>query len=115
MSGDEDLRRLSADLTRAAATAAPRASIVVRKTAFDIKRTSKSIAPVDLGTLKGSIDVSFLSPTSAEIGPTVDYGDYVERGTSRMAPQPYMGPAADKHQPAFEAAMEQLGQEGLLG
>ena len=117
----DDLRRLAADIQRAARTTGQRAQLVVRKTAKDIEATAKNMVPVDTGNLKGSIGTSDLRTVGrsgslgAEIGPTADYGEYVERGTSRMAPQPYMGPAADRHAPAFEQAMAQLGQEVLNG
>lgn len=121
MSGEEQLRRLSADIARAAATTGKRAQLVVRKTAIDIERSAKNMVPVDTGNLKGSIGHSDLrgvgrsGSLGAEIGPTANYGAFVELGTSRMAPQPYMGPAADLHAPAFEQAMQQLGLEGLNG
>ncbi|MGN7250053.1 HK97-gp10 family putative phage morphogenesis protein [Arthrobacter sp. SAFR-014] len=117
----DDLRRLSADLARAARTTGQRAQIVVRKTAKDIEATAKNLVPVDTGNLKGSIGTSDLRTVgrsgslSAEIGPTANYGVFVEQGTSRMAPQPFMGPAADRHTGAFEQAMAQLGQEALNG
>jgi hypothetical protein len=50
----------------------------------------------------------------AEIGPTASYGIYVELGTSRMRPQPYLGPATEKHAPAFYRAAEILGQQVRL-
>lgn len=118
---DEALRRLSADIRRAAASTGQRAQVVIRKTAVDISSTAKKIAPVDTGNLKGSIGHSDLRTVgrsgslSVEIGPTASYGVFVEQGTSRMAPQPFMGPAADQHAPAFEQAMQQLGLEGLNG
>ena len=121
MSGEEQLRRLSADIARAAKTTGARAQIVVRKTAYDIERTAKNKVPVDTGNLKGSIghsdarSVGRSGTLAIEIGPTANYGAYVELGTSRMAPQPYMGPAADLHAPAFEQAMQQIGLEGLNG
>lgn len=110
-----ELRRLSADLSRAQGNVKPRAKLVLKKSSFDISSTAKRIAPVDLGTLRDSIGVSSVSELATEIGPTVDYGEWVEVGTYKMAPQPYMGPATDKHAPAFEEAMAQLGLEGLLG
>lgn len=128
MSGDEQLRRLSADIAQAARTTGRRAQQVVRKTAYDIEATAKSIVPVGKsrpgyigGNLKNSIGhsdargVGRSGSLAIEIGPTAHYGKYVEFGTSRMAPQPYMGPAADRHQGAFEQAMQQLGLEGLNG
>lgn len=118
---DDGLRRLSADITRAARTTGQRAQMVIRKTAVDIESTAKNLVPVDTGNLKGSIGHSDLRTVgrsgslAVEIGPTASYGIFVEQGTSRMAPQPFMSPAADRHAPAFEQAMAQLGLEGLNG
>lgn len=117
----DELRRLAAEITRAASSTGQRAQAVVRKTAFDIESTAKNLVPVDTGNLKGSIGHSDLRTVgrsgslSVEIGPTASYGVFVEQGTSRMAPQPFMGPAADRHAPSFEQAMAQLGIEGLNG
>ena len=126
--GAEALRKLSADIAKAAATTGARAQIVVRKTAYDIERTAKNLVPVGKsrpgyvgGNLKNSIghsdarSVGRSGTLAIEIGPTAFYGDFVERGTSRMAPRPYMGPAADAHTDAFEQAMRQIGEEGLRG
>lgn len=101
------LRELKADLGKLAARAVPVASRAVAKTAHDIEATAKQLAPVDTGNLQGSISTT-LTALTAEIGPTASYGDFVERGTSRMAPQPYMGPAADQHTPALEQAFDAL-------
>ena len=117
----EPFRRLAADIAKAAGTTGARAQIVVRKTAIDIESSAKQFAPVDTGNLKGSIGHSDLRTVgragslSVDIGPTASYGVYLEQGTSRMAPQPFMGPAADRHAPGFEQAMAQLGLEGLNG
>lgn len=121
MTAEEPLRRLAADIARAAATTGARAQQVVRKTAYDIERTAKNLVPVDTGNLKSSIGhsdaraVGRSGTLAIEIGPTANYGLFVEQGTSRMAPQPYMGPAADLHEPAFNEAMRLLGEEGLRG
>ena len=115
------LRQLAADLTKAAHNVGPAAQAVVRKSAVDGVRVAKNLAPVDTGNLKNSISHSDLrgvgqsGTLAAEFGPTADYGVYVEHGTSRMAPQPFMGPAADAITPAFEQAMAQLGAEALNG
>lgn len=101
------LREMQADLGRLSARAIPVASAAVAKTALDIEATAKMYAPVDTGALMGSIS-SDVNALSAEIGPTVEYGAYVEEGTSRMAPQPYMGPAADQHIPDLERAFDAI-------
>ena len=117
---DAPLRALSADLRAAGRQVGNKARQVVRKTAYDIEATAKSLVAVDTGNLKSSITHSDLrlgttGSLVAEIGPTADYGEFLETGTRRMAPQPYMGPAADRHEPAFNEAMAQLGQELLDG
>jgi len=114
------LELLAAEFALAGPRAVARAKIVLKKTAQDIKANAKAIAPVDLGTLRESIGTSDLRLLSAanmfvEIGPTVDYGGYVEYGTSRMAPQAYMGPSLDRYAGPFEQAMEQVGLEAAGG
>lgn len=105
------LRGLAADLTGVSKTAGQAARAVVRKTALDVERTAKGLVPVDTGNLRASIGHSDLramgtsGSIEAEIGPSANYGIYVEEGTSRMGPQPYMQPALDRVAPAFEAAM----------
>ena len=116
----DPLRALAADLTAAGRQVGNRARTVIRKTALDIEGTAKQLAPVDTGNLKNSIGHSDLrignsGQLVAEIGPTANYGYFVEAGTSRTPPQAYMGPAADRHAPSFEAAMAALGAEALGG
>ena len=118
---DEPLRKLAADITKAAKTTGARAQVLIRKTAIDIESDAKRIVAVDTGNLKGSIGHSDLRTVgrsgslAVEIGPTASYGIFLEQGTSRAAPRPFMGPAADRHTPGFEQAMSQLGMEGLNG
>lgn len=101
------------------ASAGPRigavASAALRKGAFVIQAAAQSNAAVDTGALRQSISTSFSGDgrsgsMAAEIGPTVDYGKFVEEGTSRMAPQPYLGPAADRGIPQIEAALGAVAQ-----
>jgi len=106
------LRRFQADLGRASARAVPLASLAIRKTAHDIEATAKVFCPVDTGNLRSSISTD-LGVLSAEIGPTASYGIFPELGTSRMAPQPYMGPAFDRHVPELEKAIDQIARSVL--
>ena len=118
---NSQLRRFSADVARAQATTGKLAQTVVRKTARDIVRDAKILAPVDTGNLKGSIghsdlrNVSQSGDLSVEIGPTAAYGIFLELGTSRAPAQPFMGPAADRNQAPFEQAMGQIAEEALGG
>lgn len=108
------------ELSKAGPKAMERAKVVLKKTALDVERNAKNIVPVDLGNLKNSIghsDMRMLSAASmsVEIGPTAEYGQYVELGTSTQAPQAYMGPSLDRFSGTFEQAVAQLGEEALGG
>ena len=109
-----ELLKLSADLGKASYEVTRKAQLVVAKTAHDIEADAKSLAPVDTGALRNSIGTTISNGgLSAEIGPTVHYAPYLEFGTRRMPPQPYMGPAADRRVEAFVQAVESLGGEFL--
>lgn len=113
-----ELAALGVDLQTSSGRLGQRASAAIRKTAYDIEADAKALAPVDTGALQGSISTSITGDgrtgtMEAEIGPTVEYAGYVEHGTSRMAPQPYMRPAFDRRAPGLEKAFEQLAGEVL--
>ena len=102
-----EVNNLAADLGSAGPRAVVKVQAVIAKTAHDVEGTAKQMAPVDTGALRGSIGVD-IGVLTATIGPTVSYAPYVEFGTSRMAPQAFMGPALDRHNPAFFKATEDV-------
>lgn len=107
------MRRVAADLTRASSTLVPRASAVVRKVALDTEADAKALAPVDTGMLRNSITTAVQGDgLRAAVVATASYAPFVEQGTSRMSPQPFMGPATDRNAPAFREAMGRLAEEG---
>ena len=65
---------------------------------------AKSLCPVDTGTLRDSISMS-ASGSSAVVSANTDYAAYVEFGTSKMAPQPYLVPALVSSADAITNAM----------
>lgn len=90
---------------------------VVEQIGADIVAEAKNLAPVDEGDLRDSIYMrtqtennrpnvsaesgNFDLPApkdklSVTVGPSVMHGIYQELGTSKMAAQPYMAPAAAK-------------------
>ena len=115
---DEPFRRFAADMRGQSRRLGARAAQVVRKTAADIQRDAKILAPVDTGNLRNSISTTTTGDgrtesMTAEIGPTANYGIFVELGTRKMRAQPYLFPAADRHEPAFVEAMARLAKPDL--
>lgn len=105
------LNKLEVRIGQAAKKVPEQARQVTRKTANDVERDAKTFCPVDTGFLRNSIGVDMAGNayyTEAVIGPTADYGPYVEFGTSRMAPSAFMGPAFDRHSGEYVQAMEKI-------
>lgn len=63
---------------------------------------------VDTGNLMNSVSHTMTGTTVGEVAVGAEYGAFLELGTSRMAPRPYLGPATDKVKPAFERALGQV-------
>jgi HK97 gp10 family phage protein len=141
-----EVRHLALDLRAASGRVGAKASAAIRKTALDIERTAKVLAPVDTGNLENTISTDIegdgrFGSMTAEIGPTAHYGDDVEYGTQPHVirarpggylvfrgrdgglvvakevnhpgtpPQPYMGPAFDRHAPGLERALGDAGED----
>lgn len=106
------LNTLAADLSGASVRGAMLAGQVVRKAALDLEAQAKAFCPVDTGNLRSSIGTD-MGALEATVGPTANYGLFVEFGTSRMAPRAFMGPALDRVTPGFVDAMGQIA-DGIL-
>lgn len=120
--GVEEIRRLARDLDFTQARTRDRAKDIVRKAAFGVERGAKLRAPVDTGNLRNSINTTLFgtglaagSTIGAEVGPEANYGLFIEQGTWKMAPQPFLGPAFDEVEPSFVAALDDLAQQALDG
>lgn len=90
---------------------------VMQKAAADIKRDAQALAPVDTGNLRSSMSYttkSLATAVEAEVGPTADYGLYVEEGTSTQAPQSYLRPALMRNIDPVSRALAQIA-DGLFG
>lgn len=73
----------------------------VKRAALEIQAGAQQKAPVKTGTLRRSISSQFPSDVSAVVGPSVEYGLYVEMGTRNMGARPFLRPAADAVLPGF--------------
>lgn len=85
----------------------PRAEKLVKETAFAIEGQAKMLAPVDTGALRASI-IAIVKGLYARVQDGVEYGIFQELGTSRMAAQPFMTPAAQAQWASFIAGWEEL-------
>lgn len=105
-----ELARLDVVFDRASAKAVAMTKTAVEKTGYDTVAGAQALAPVDTGNLKNSIGVDFDDDgLGFEAGPTASYGGYVELGTSKMAPQPYLLPSFAQASGQFVKAMESIG------
>jgi HK97 gp10 family phage protein len=109
-----EIHRLADDLEQAGPRAVERTQAVISKTGHDVVATAQQLVPVDTGHLKSTVGVDFdAGGLGFEAGPTASYGGYVELGTSRMGPQPYLFPAFDRHLTSAFQALEQVAA-GML-
>ena len=100
---------LLAELEQARFGVGFRAGAAVRQTAADVVSAAQQLVPVRRGQLRGSITFDMLGTLEAEIGPENQlgggYGHIVEKGDARRAPHPFLEPALDSREAAFESAM----------
>lgn len=109
--GSDEFELLARNLNHASRQVMPRARQAMKKALDDIGTGAKNRAPVDTGALRNSISTQTQGNRDyarGEVGPTVNYGGYVERGTSRMSAQPYLRPATDAVLPGYEQALGQI-------
>lgn len=84
------------------------------KAALDTQRVARERAPVDTGYLRSSIAAT-IDPGSTsgvivgEVTAGAEYAAYVEHGTSRQRPQPFMRPAYEQARDVWVQMIEQTG------
>jgi len=114
MGGDFDIGDVAAmkaklSLLRASLPDAEEAKM--KRIVLQIERDAKSIAPVDTGNLRASIESRVIRNNDGKItgvvGSNVKYAPFQEFGTSKMGAQPYLRPAVEKNR---ETVRELLGE-----
>ena len=63
----------------------------------------------DTGRLAGSVQVDNRGEV-ADVGTNLDYGEYLEHGTTKMAARPWLFPAAKRWQRKFQQLLERAIQ-----
>jgi HK97 gp10 family phage protein len=81
---------------------------IVQETILGIESTAKIRCPVDTGALRASIQSEMTGDTSGVVGTNIEYAPFVEFGTSKMAAQPYMTPAAEGERRHYMKKMTDL-------
>ena len=71
--------------------------------------------PVDTGRLRASIESQMPEETRVEIGSAVEYGIFVETGTSRMSAKPFLKPAVTDHKDKIQNFIAKAIKEALDG
>ena len=83
--------------------------------AFSVERKGKEKSPIDTGANRDSIFVAEVDDIGGapayRIGPTTEYGPFLEFGTSKMPARPYMIPALESERPRLIEAITQIMQE----
>jgi HK97 gp10 family phage protein len=83
------------ELDRIASKLGTNTRSVIEGLAFEVEARAKAIAPVDTGALRNSIftEIGKTGAVVARVGPSVEYGPYVELGTYKMGARPFLAPA----------------------
>lgn len=89
------------------------ADAIVQNTALRVETRAKKMAPVDTGYLKQHIQAKKTGMLSAEVDSTANYSIYLEMGTRKMPPKPFMRPAMKQEEVFFFQKLQNLLKGGL--
>ena len=112
----EGVDALVRDFTRKATTVQPLAGKAVVESAEKAAQWMRDTVPVDEGDVLDSI-TSDRAPTPtpggvyADAGPEHFVARFLENGTVKMSPRPFVGPAADRAVGHLADAIEHLGDD----
>lgn len=69
---------------------------------------AKKLCPVDTGRLRNSITHQQMDENTEVIGTNVEYAPFVELGTHKMNPRPFLRPAAENHTGEYLAIIKSV-------
>ena len=109
-----DLIEIRADNTRQIQDAIDKAlAAALEEVGLVCEGYAKRLCPVDTGRLRNSIThVVRPSEDSVYVGTNVEYGPYVELGTSQTKKQPFLYPAAADHESTYRKILEKHLKNG---
>jgi len=113
-----ELADLADDLDRSVDRVGAQRAKAVRDTADAIVATARRLVSVDTGRTRSSIGYDLegdgrSAAMTAVIGPTTFYARFVEHGTAKAPPRPFMAPAADQHENEFVDVISDIGGDLL--
>ncbi len=103
-----EVHLLAAELGAAGPKAQRESAGALSKAAQETQAAAQAAVPVRTGGLRNSIGVRGHGDEQI-VEATSPYAVYVEFGTSRMGPQPFMWPAATTAEKSLATEFEQLG------
>jgi HK97 gp10 family phage protein len=95
-------------LDRLTAQLEARAEKIIASAALQIEGEAKVRAPVDTGALRSSIMAEAKKRLLWWVHDGVEYGQFIEMGTSRMKAQPFLIPAVEKVRAKFNEKWAEL-------
>lgn len=117
MTAGAEIRGMADRFRDAPAQAVELVRAATTKAALDTQAEARRRAPVDTGYLRSSITVDLAqmggNVVVGEVTAGANYAAYVENGTSRQSPQPFMRPALETHQKPWVQAMTSIGLEAI--
>lgn len=117
MAGFDEMYAFSARLRDYPAEMRPQIKATMRDAGEQGEQYSKMLVPVRTGTLRGSISFRTTSDRGWTLlllaEATADYATFVENGTSRMAPQPFMMPGVELAAAVIEDELGLVVARGL--
>lgn len=80
-----------------------RRTVAVAETANEVRDGARDRIAVRSGEARDSIETESMGPAKARVVVRAFYGQFLEHGTVKMAPRPFLLPAAEAARSSFKA------------